>query len=52
MDVTAELTDVNAAAGTVPAKPQRRDRREQLLFREAVIAAARDLFVQEGAEGL
>lgn len=52
MDVTAELTDGNAAAGAAPAKSQRRDRREQLLFREAVIAAARDLFVQEGAEGL
>jgi len=47
-DVMAQLTEGAAA----PVKSQRRDRREQLLFREAVIAAARDLFVQEGAEGL
>lgn len=50
--LAADDLAVVQAAPAAPGKAFRRDRREQLLFREAVIAAARDLFLQEGADGL
>lgn len=51
-DVIEPLTESTADVGAAQSKSQRRDRREQLLFRQAVIEAARELFLQDGAEGL